>query len=248
MISSNAGPATSGLRQIGSDYHPGNIVQYSPQSTPPPASLTYHLIQPVQLSTYSSAAPQCFQSPMPPPAQPPMQPPQLRQNHFFENVTFPSPKTQPSKSATASNRTRAPNSALVLLNPKVGQKRPSTAELAQLARRVRPKVIPEKGSIQCEGTNQKKSCRCRNAALMEYIGPRPVYCAEHIEQDPGSLYAKCRSDYQRVSGDKKGCKEIVLKDFVYCYKHYSESLSSLSAETTAAHFERVQDICMSDRS
>lgn len=38
---------------------------------------------------------------------------------------------------------------------------------------------------------------------MEYIGPRPIYCAEHIELDPNSLYEKCKSPYQKEPGDGK---------------------------------------------
>lgn len=56
---------------------------------------------------------------------------------------------------------------------------------------------------------------------MEYFGPRPRYCAEHIDQDPGSLYTKCRwSDPKGTDG--KTCKEVVLKEFVVCHKHYGE--------------------------
>jgi len=87
------------------------------------------------------------------------------------------------------------------------------------SRKVRPKVIPEKGAIQCQGTNRKKNKRCRNAALMEFIGPRPIYCAEHIHLDPDCLYTKCKSTYQKVPGDKKGCREVVLKEFNLSHKH-----------------------------
>jgi len=75
-------------------------------------------------------------------------------------------------------------------------------------RKVRPKVIPEKGAIQCKGTNRKKNKRCRNAALMEFIGPRPIYCAEHIHLDPECLYTKCKSVYQKVPGDKKVVEKL----------------------------------------
>ncbi|PRP75726.1 hypothetical protein PROFUN_09150 [Planoprotostelium fungivorum] len=87
---------------------------------------------------------------------------------------------------------------------------------------VRPKVVVEKGAVQCIGTNRKKGLQCRNAALKEYIGPRPSYCAEHIELDPQSLYKKCTSPYQKEPGDKKGCKEVVLKEFGVCHKHFAD--------------------------
>jgi hypothetical protein len=45
--------------------------------------------------------------------------------------------------------------------------------------------------LQCKGMNRKKKQRCRNAALMEFIGPQPHYCAEHIFLDPDALYHKC---------------------------------------------------------
>jgi hypothetical protein len=88
-------------------------------------------------------------------------------------------------------------------------------------------VIPEKGSIQCKGTNRKKNKRCRNAALMEFIGPRPIYCAEHIQLDPNCLYTKCKSTYQKVPGDKKGCREVVLKEFGLCHKHYNDAVKKM---------------------
>jgi hypothetical protein len=94
-------------------------------------------------------------------------------------------------------------------------------------RQTRPKVVESKGAIQCKGMNRKKASQCKNAALMEYIGPRPIYCAEHIELDPCSLYEKCKSPYQKEANDKKGCKEVVLKEFGTCYKHFPNSISEL---------------------
>lgn len=94
-------------------------------------------------------------------------------------------------------------------------------------RQTRPKVVESKGAVQCKGKNRKKGSQCRNAALMEYIGPRPIYCAEHIELDPKSLYMKCKSSYQKEPGDKKGCKEVVLKEFGVCYKHYADTLNEM---------------------
>jgi len=113
-------------------------------------------------------------------------------------------------------------------------------------RQVRPKVIESKGSIQCIGINRKKGIQCRNAALMEYIGPRPLYCAEHIELDPNSLYAKCASPYYREVDDRKGCKEIVLKEFGFCYKHYTDRVNRFilehNSEMIIAHRTRIYDL------
>jgi hypothetical protein len=94
-------------------------------------------------------------------------------------------------------------------------------------RRVRPKVVAEKGALQCKGVNRKKNTRCRNAALMEYIGPRPLYCAEHITLDPDSFYSKCASTFHKVNGDGKGCREVVLKELQFCHKHYNQTLDVL---------------------
>jgi len=113
-------------------------------------------------------------------------------------------------------------------------------------RRVRPKVVPEKGAIQCIGMNRKKNQRCRNAALMEYIGPKPKYCAEHIHLDPECLYMKCGSSYQKVPGDKKGCREVVLKEFGLCHKHYHDSTDKMVGEEglklTLEKLERVNSL------
>jgi hypothetical protein len=94
-------------------------------------------------------------------------------------------------------------------------------------RKTRPKVVASKGAIQCVGKNRKLGTRCRNAALMEYIGPAPQYCAEHIELDPSSLYCKCTSTWHKAIGDGKRCKEVVLKEFGMCHKHITDVLSSL---------------------
>jgi len=113
-------------------------------------------------------------------------------------------------------------------------------------RQTRPKVVEAKGAVQCIGKNRKKSTQCRNAALMEYVGPRPVYCAEHIELDPNSLYEKCKSTYQKDVGDKKGCKEVVLKEFGYCYKHFSDVIRDLvqahDVDRTRKHFDRICEL------
>jgi len=113
-------------------------------------------------------------------------------------------------------------------------------------RQTRPKVVEAKGAVQCAGRNRKKNCQCRNAALMEYIGPRPIYCAEHIELDPNSLYEKCKSPFQKEVDDKKGCKEVVLKEFGLCYKHYGASVAELVAnrdiQTARMHYDRILEL------
>eukprot|EP01118_Nematostelium_gracile_P015433 TRINITY_DN618_c0_g1_i1.p1 TRINITY_DN618_c0_g1~~TRINITY_DN618_c0_g1_i1.p1 ORF type:complete len:466 (+),score=103.77 TRINITY_DN618_c0_g1_i1:228-1625(+) len=108
-------------------------------------------------------------------------------------------------------------------------------------RQTRPKVVEAKGAVQCKGRNRKKGTQCRNAALMEYIGPRPVYCAEHIELDPKSLYEKCKSSYQKEPGDNKGCKEVVLKEFGTCYKHFSDFLNELLERNECEKIRRFND-------
>jgi len=88
--------------------------------------------------------------------------------------------------------------------------------------------------------------QCRNAALMEYIGPRPAYCAEHIELDSRSLYEKCKSSYQKEVGDNKGCKEVVLKEFGVCYKHYTDLILEMGNkkefDTIRKHQERIIEL------
>ena len=116
--------------------------------------------------------------------------------------------------------------------------------LPQKVRKVRPKVVEGKGSIQCCGMNLKKNCRCKNAALMEYTGPRPTYCAEHIDQDPNSMYSKCKSAYQKTPGDKKGCKQVVLKEFGMCYKHFANYATTLSDREVESLLYRVREIRM----
>jgi hypothetical protein len=108
------------------------------------------------------------------------------------------------------------------------RKRPSRPYVKPM-RVVRPKFTHRKG-LQCHGMNIKRQSRCRNAALMEYIGEQPLYCAEHIEQDPSSLYCKCKAPYQNTPNDKKRCKEIVLKEFGYCYKHYTLAIQEMTGK------------------
>jgi hypothetical protein len=119
----------------------------------------------------------------------------------------------------------------------------AAAALADRERRVRPKVVPEKGAIQCQGFNRKKNIQCRNAALMEFIGPRPQYCAEHIDLDPSCCYTKCRSEFHKIKGDGKGCREVVLKEFSFCHKHYTQSTDKMQGvegfQVAAAQLGRV---------
>jgi len=123
------------------------------------------------------------------------------------------------------------------------KKRDTTKLPVRRIRQPRPKVVEAKGAVQCQGKNRKKGTQCRNAALMEYIGPRPIYCAEHIELDPRSLYEKCKSLYQKDPGDNKGCKEVVLKEFGMCYKHFPDFCNQLiqarDAPRARKHYERV---------
>jgi len=109
----------------------------------------------------------------------------------------------------------------------VDKKKRTQRPLPRRVRQTRPKVVEAKGAVQCKGKNRKKGAQCRNAALMEYIGPRPIYCAEHIELDPKSLYEKCKSPYQKEQGDGKGCKEVVLKEFGFCYKHFGDYIADI---------------------
>jgi hypothetical protein len=126
------------------------------------------------------------------------------------------------------------------------KKRKQVRPFVRRIRQTRPKVVEAKGAIQCKGRNRKKGTQCRNAALMEYIGPRPIYCAEHIELDPKSLYEKCKSSYQKEPGDNKGCKEVVLKEFGICYKHYpdliQEMIENQEYEKTRRHAERITEL------
>jgi len=126
------------------------------------------------------------------------------------------------------------------------RKHSSVKPFPRRVRQTRPKVVESKGAVQCKGRNRKKGTQCRNAALMEYIGPRPIYCAEHIELDPKSLYEKCKSSYQKEPGDNKGCKEVVLKEFGICYKHFNDLLNELldrhEHEKIRRFNERITDL------
>lgn len=113
-------------------------------------------------------------------------------------------------------------------------------------RKTRPKVVASKGAVQCIGKNRKMGTRCRNAALMEYIGPAPLYCAEHIELDPDSLYCKCKSSWHKSIGDGKRCKEVVLKEFAMCHKHIKDVLDLLNNkegfDTVAKYLDRASKL------
>lgn len=133
-----------------------------------------------------------------------------------------SPLSTPrSASSTPRSSTSTPRSAPINEKKRARTGLPHPLERE---RRVRPKVVAEKGALQCKGVNRKKNTRCRNAALMEFIGPRPLYCAEHITLDPDSFYSKCASTFHKVQGDGKGCREVVLKELQFCHKHYNQSL------------------------
>lgn len=126
------------------------------------------------------------------------------------------------------------------------KKRRQARPFVRRVRQTRPKVVESKGAIQCKGRNRKKNIQCRNAALMEYMGPRPIYCAEHIELDPKSLYEKCKAAYQKEPGDNKGCKEVVLKEFGLCYKHYVDAVEEMirtrNYEKAQKHYNRILEI------
>jgi len=133
-----------------------------------------------------------------------------------------------------------------LSSQSVEDKKKRSIRPVRRVRQTRPKVVESKGAIQCKGKNRKKGIQCKNAALMEYIGPRPIYCAEHIELDPKSLYEKCKSNYQKEAGDEKGCKEVVLKEFGFCYKHFpdmiNEKLQKRDYENLRIVADRVSDL------
>ncbi len=54
----------------------------------------------------------------------------------------------------------------------------------------------------------KKRTRCRNAALMEFVGKQPHYCAEHIESEPDGRYCKCKAPYHTTPDDNKVSKPL----------------------------------------
>lgn len=151
----------------------------------------------------------------------------------------PSPiKPEPTSPASAHSNQSSPSTP-------VESTRDPTYHAPHRERRVRPKVVPEKGGVQCQGFNRKKNVRCRNAALMEYMGPRPSYCAEHIHLDPECLYTKCQSTYHSSPEDGKGCREVVLKEFGFCHKHFEQFTAPLTGADGLAKtndcLQRVED-------
>merc|ERR1712137_1360280 len=140
---------------------------------------------------------------------------------------------------------KANNGGLAVPKQIKKKKKITTSKKKSPVRAVRPKVVAGNGAVQCMGTNLKKGTQCKNAALMEFFGPRPIYCAEHIELDSESIYCKCICPYNKEVGDGKGCKEVVLKEFSYCYKHFEHRIESYSAnavEQAEADFTRVTEL------
>ena len=59
------------------------------------------------------------------------------------------------------------------------------------------------------------------------MGPQPHYCAEHIEQQPGGgLQAKCASPWFRAPDDGKACKQVVLREVGFCFRHFDQALAA----------------------
>jgi hypothetical protein len=175
---------------------------------------------------------------------------QLLQNQIMlTNFGFPSqqqPVTIVPQFYNLLTQFQAPSKPVATEDSEDRKRKSSNGKHQRPKRQTRPKVVEAKGAVQCKGKNRKKSAQCRNAALMEYIGPRPIYCAEHIELDPNSLYEKCKSSYQKEVGDKKGCKEVVLKEFGYCYKHFGDILRQMlqarDIEKIRKHYDRICEL------
>lgn len=56
---------------------------------------------------------------------------------------------------------------------------------------------------QCAAIIKKRQVQCRNAALVEYVfGPRPIYCAQHVDLDPNSLLMKCKTSSTKDSTEQ----------------------------------------------
>lgn len=156
---------------------------------------------------------------------------------FFSTIAYPTvhfPHQNITKSHSAGARTT--NTPIA---PAVSLAKTDTS--INKSRTTRPKIVKGK-AIQCHALNSKRGSQCRNAALMEYIGPRPHYCAEHIDQDPESLYTKCKSEYYKARDDRKGCKEIVLKEFVMCHKHFEDHICCFDKQKTLQTLERVTQL------
>ena len=126
--------------------------------------------------------------------------------------------------------------------PKASKKKSSASE--EKEKYFRPKISTS--ATQCLGRNRKKGTQCRNAALMEYLGPKPKYCAEHIHLDDECLHAKCLGSISKEMNleDRKGCKEVVLKEFKYCHKHIPEYIDQLLQEGQAEFVKHLQTRCL----
>jgi len=229
------------------DYFAFKCFQPATKQTPPPTQTFY---------TMNYEAPQKKYTTPQPPAMPsqnsyfPAQGPQYteqRPRSQFEQQPQPSYFTTPQFKQGGANFL----DQFAFPDPQgpvkeICKKKATKSDPKSATRRVRPKVVEAKGAIQCAGTNLKKGTQCKNAALMEFIGPRPIYCAEHIELDPNTIYCKCTSPYGKIPGDGKGCKEIVLKEFGVCYKHFELFLASLPEENPMEvarnSLDRVQEL------
>lgn len=117
----------------------------------------------------------------------------------------------------------------------VTSKKESVKQPKEKVKQSRPKLAGA-SAVQCIGVNRKKGIQCRNAALMEYIGPKPKYCAEHIHLDPDCLHAKCCAP---PTPETKGCREIVLKEFRFCHKHIGKFVDDL---ITNQEYEKVRKL------
>jgi len=167
----------------------------------------------------------------------------------YQTPQFSTPPYQASQYIPQYPTISTPPMTAEIYEPAEDKKRKqSSRPFERRVRTTRPKVVESKGAVQCKGTNRKKGIQCRNAALMEYIGPRPQYCAEHIQLDPESLYEKCRSSYQKEPGDAKGCKEVVLKEFGICFKHYADLVQEMVQNNEGCklrnHMERISALLM----
>jgi len=69
---------------------------------------------------------------------------------------------------------------------------------------------------------------------MDHNGHLESFCAEHIEHDPQSVFARCSfAENQQLAP----CKEIVLKRFGVCHKHFSVYCNRMTEEGTQQLWE-----------
>jgi hypothetical protein len=90
-----------------------------------------------------------------------------------------------------SNKSLAKPKSLTKSKPKSKPKHKSiTNSIApvKVIRKAGGHVVPV---VQCNAINAKTGRRCKNTALMEYEGPQPLHCAEHIHMDTSARYHKC---------------------------------------------------------